>query len=208
MALVKYNNNSISAVTATAIPSGSLVPIKTLAASSSATLSFVHGTDGVVLDSTYPIYKFEFINIHSSGDYNTFRIQFSSDGGSSYGLTKTTTLFGAEHDEDNSGGTLAYETGQDLAQSTNYQRLADALGNDDDQSGSGELWLYNPSSTTFVKHFMSRFQYYGNDGEDLTADTYVAGYVNTTNVVNAVKFYLGTGTIDSGKIKLYGIKDS
>jgi len=202
MALLFANNNSLSEITElpSSISGGALNLISTQTASASASIEFTSG-----IDSTYDVYVFKFINIHSSGDYNTFRTQFSSDGGSSYGLTKTTTLFGAEHDEDDSGGTLAYETGQDLAQSTNYQRLADALGNDDDQSGSGELWLYNPSSTTFVKHFMSRFQYYGNDGEDLTADTYVAGYINTINAVNAVKFYLGAGTIDSGDIKLYGV---
>jgi hypothetical protein len=100
MALVKYNNNSISAVTSAAsIPSGALVPIKTLTASSSATLSFVHGTDGVVLDSTYPIYKFVFINCHPATDDVDFSFNLSTDSGSNYNVTKTTTFFAAGHND-------------------------------------------------------------------------------------------------------------
>ena len=155
MALVKYNNNSISAVTSTGLATGSLVPIKTLTASSSATLSFVHGTDGVVLDSTYPIYKFEFINIHPSASAS-FMFNISTDGGSNYNVIKTSTYFRAYHAENDSGAALAYNAPFDLAQSTAYQDLtADSLGTDNDMGVSGTLQLFNPSSTTFVKHFIS-----------------------------------------------------
>ena len=205
MALVKYNNNSISAVTATAIPSGSLVLIKTLTASASATLSFVHGTDGVVLDSTYPIYKFEFIDIHPSADAVEFKFNLSIDGGSNYNVTKTTTFFRATHLEDDTTA-FAYRTGNDLAQSTAFQMLLDGVGTDNDQSASGTFTLYNPSSTVFVKHFMSRSS--THQYESGVRDCFMAGYGNTTSAVNAVRFQMSSGNIDAGKIKLYGIKDS
>ena len=205
MALVKYNNNSISAVTATAIPSGSLVPIKTLTASSSATLSFVHGTDGVVLDSTYPIYKFEFINIHpATGSY--FEFNLSTDSGANYNVTKTSTFFNAVHNESDSVAILTYRTGDDLAQSTAYQHLRGGYtGNLSDECISGFLTLFNPSSTTYVKHFISRSN---NTESDYCADSFLAGYGNTTSAIDAIQFKFSSGNIDAGKIKLYGIKDS
>ena len=129
MALVKYNNNSISAVTSTGLATGSLVPIKTLTASSSATLSFVHGTDGVVLDSTYPIYKFEFINIHPATDDVNLQFNLSTDSGSNYNVTKTTTVFRAIHAENGSLAQLQYESTLDLAQSTSDQMISLQIGN-------------------------------------------------------------------------------
>ena len=208
MSLVKYNNNSISAVTSTGLATGSLVPIKTLTASSSATLSFVHGTDGVVLDSTYPIYKFEFINIHPATANTIFQFQTSTNGGSSYGVTYTNTVFLAYHKEDGSGSGLNYEAGRDQAQSTSFANLCNevARSGDADQSCTGFLELYNPSSTTFVKHCISRFMKDAGTAEMF--DQYQAGYMNTTTALNAIQFKFSSGNIDSGKIKLYGIKDS
>mgnify|MGYP003629170667 FL=1 len=205
MALVKYNNNSISAVTATAIPSGSLVHIKTLTASSSGTLSFVHGTDGVVLDSTYPIYKFEFINIHPSAGDNNFTVNFR-DGGTAYDATKTTTVFRAYHRENGAGNSLNYVTGIDLAQSTAFQTLAQTVDNDTDSSCVGSLTLFNPSSSVFVKHFISRMQEVAY--QTTTQEFYIAGYCNVTAAIDGVQFKMSSGNIDAGKIKLYGIKDS
>ena len=206
MSLVKYNNNSISAVTSTGLATGSLVPIKTLTASSSATLSFVHGTDGVVLDSTYPIYKFEFINMHPGTHDVLFMMNLSTDGGSNYNVAKTTTLFFATHGENGSGESLTYYGAKDLAQGTGYQTISLHPGAENDESCSGELWLYNPSSTTFAKHFMSTFNTYYHG--DKTYNTFCAGYGNTTSAVNAISFKMESGNIDAGKIKLYGIKDS
>jgi len=206
MALVKYNNNSISAVTSAAsIPSGAMTHIKTLTASSSSTLSFVNGSSDVVLDSTYPIYVFKFINIHPATDNKSLTFQTSTNGGSSYGVTLTSTFFYAYHKEDNSAAALSYDDSSDLAQSTSFQAIMN-LGNDNDQSGAGTLTIFNPSSTTFVKHYMSNTQYY-EDG-DRSFNTYTAGYFNTTSAINAVQFKMASGNIDAGKIKLYGIKDS
>ena len=151
MALVKYNNNSISAVTsASSIPVGALTHIKTLTASSSGTLSLVDGSDGVVLDSTYPIYKFEFINCHPATNGANFTFNLSSDTGSNYNVVKTTTDFRAYHRENDAQAVLSYDTSQDLAQSTAFQNISESVGNNADDSTSGELSIYNPSSTTFV----------------------------------------------------------
>jgi len=205
MALVKYNNNSISSITtAGQLASGSMVLIKEQTASASSTISFVDGSGGVVLDSTYPIYKFEFINISSNpGDQLVFN---GSDDDSShvYNITKTTTFFQAYHNEADTSSGLSYSTSRDLAQSTGFQDLIGTLGNASDESCSGEMWLFNPSSTTFVKHFMSRI----TDTNAGSQDEYVAGYFNTTADITAIQFKMNSGNIDSGTIKLYGIKDS
>ena len=207
MALVKYNNNSISAVTsAAAIPSGAMTLIKTLTASSSGTLSFVHGSNGVVLDSTYPIYQFEFINMHPANDGAEFQVNFR-DGGTAYDTVKTTTGFLAIHTENDGEAALNDRTASDqMAQNTGFVNLNLNLGNDNDQSLSGQLSLYNPASTVFVKHFMSTVQYSQNT--DGSINYFCAGYGNTQSAIDGVQFKMNSGNIDSGSIKLYGIKDS
>ena len=203
MALVKYNNNSISAVTAAAsIPSGSLVPIKTLTASSSATLSFVHGTDGVVLDSTYPIYKFEFINIHPGTNAAFFTFQANAAGGSGYNETITSTMFTAYHEEDGSDSGLAYVTSGDQANGTAFQQIARGTRNEADDNCSGYLHLFNPSSTTFVKHYMACANTVGTAESDVY---HTAGYFNTTSAIDEIQFKMSSGNIDAGDICLYGI---
>ena len=203
MALVKYNNNSLSSVTSAAgFPAGAMTLIKTLTASSSSTLSFVNGSSDVVLDDTYPVYMFKFINIHPASDGTHFRVGFR-DGGSSYDATVTTTFFRAGHAEADNETYLAYRTDSDLAQSTSPQRLGIFVGNDNDQCCSGELHLFNPSSTTFVKNFIARTSntYY----VDYHQDEFIAGYANVTAAIDAVQFKMSSGNIDSGTITLYGI---
>ncbi len=205
MALVKYNNNSISAVTSTGLATGSLVPIKTLTASSSSTLSFVHGTDGVVLDSTYPIYKFEFINIHPSADGAYLTFQTDTGTNTSYNQTVTSTFFFAQQVEVEDPA-LAYAASRDLAQSTSFQPISIGINNDNDSSYSGTLKIFSPSNSTFVKHFIVDANEVG-DG-DVSYRSLVAGYFNTTTALTRFQFKMSSGNIDSGKIKLYGIKDS
>ena len=205
MALVKYNNNSISSVTSAAsFPSGDGVLIKTLTASGSSTLSFVHGTSDVVLNNTYPIYFFKFINIHPSGN-NRFQVNFSADTGSNYNVSKTTTVWIAANNEAASDSTLTKQNSDDLSASTSFQDLM-AYGNqdsDDDHSLNGTLHLFNPSSTTFVKHFFA----HTNIMQDNTHSQFarVAGYCNTTSAINAVQFSVNSGNIDSGQILLFGL---
>jgi hypothetical protein len=211
MALVKYNNNSISAITAVAgLANGVMTLIKSQTASSSSTISFVHGSSDVVLDSTYPIYLFKFINIHPSNDQVAFQFNLSSDSGSNYNVTKTSsfiTIYHGESDASVGGGGIGYSTSHDLGQSTSSQQIiSNNQGNGSDESGSGELLIFNPSSTTFIKNYISNMTayYFG----DYTQQDLCGGYGNTTSAIDAVKFECSAGTVESGTIKLYGIKDS
>jgi hypothetical protein len=210
MALIKYNNNSLSAVTAaSSLPTGAMTLIKEQTASSSSTISFVHGTSDVVLDGTYPIYLFKFINCHPSGNQTDLTFNMSTDSGSNYNVTKTSTTFIATQSESGSSTAFEYNGGFDLAQSTGFQNLCVDTGHDNDESNSGELWLFGLSSTTYVKHFMSRFSSYNGYAVVAYADSFFgAGYGNTTSAVDAIQFKMDSGTIDAGTIKLYGIKDS
>jgi len=188
-----------------ALPSGAggaIVPIKTLTASSSGTLSFVNGSSDVVLDSTYRTYLFKFINIHPSGSNVHFTAGFR-DGGSSYDATKTTSHFQSIHNEADDDAEMGYQTGSDLAQSTAFQIIHEEVGNDNDSSTSGEMWLFNPSSTTYVKHFIAKTECSWRSNRASTH--FVAGYCNVTAAIDAVQFKFASGNIDSGTIKLYGI---
>ena len=200
MPLLYHNNNSISNVTSFAqVPSGSLTLLSTATASASSSISFTSG-----IDSTYDVYQFEFINIHANTDNQPFTFQTSTNGGSSYGVTLTSTSFLAYHNESDAGSGLFYAGGGDLSQSTSFQQLcfSDALGNNADENACGELYLYNPSSTTFVKHYTARFSH--NSQGDTSHDSFPAGYFNTTSAINAIQFKMSSGTID-GTIKMYGI---
>ena len=205
MALIKLNNQGVKNATAFGSISslGSMVFIKKLTASSSATLSFVDGSDGVVLDDTYKEYVFTFNNMHPASNSVILQFNLSTDSGSNYNVTKTSTYFRALHNEGGSSTNLVYQTSHDLAQSTSFQDLAQGIGNDNDQCTVGTLQLFNPSSDTFVKHFISRFNTY--EAADFSIDQYCAGYGNTTSVVNAVQFKMNSGNIDAGDICLYGI---
>ena len=181
---------------------GSLVLLSEQTASSSSSISFTSG-----INSTYPIYKFEFINIHNNTDNGGFNFQCSTDGGSNYNTTVTSTAFRAEHNEADNDTILGYrnDTNWDQAQGTAFQRLIDGTGNGADESGAGTLTIYNPANTTFVKHWMSNTTNY--HGANYVINYYFAGYFNTTSAINAVRFSTFSGNFD-GTIKLYGIKDS
>jgi hypothetical protein len=210
MAIIS-NAVTIADAGAFSVSLGSMVHIKTLTASASATLSFVHGTADVVLDSTYPIYKFEFINMHPATNNVGFTVNFR-DGGTAYDAVKTTTSFGAYHSESGSEASLGYQAGTDLAQSTANQTLNHyntVNANEADSSISGSLTLFNPSSTTFVKHFMSNVNSMNQESSSrYSVNSYIAGYNNVTAAIDGVQFSMSSGNIDAGKIKLYGIKDS
>ena len=203
MALVKYNNNSISAITtAGQLASGSMVLIKEQTASSSSTVSFVDGSSDVVLDSTYPIYKFEFINIHPS-TAEEFMFQGSTNTGSSYGVTITSSAFQGYHYESGGSQGVAYYTADDLAQSTSFASLGRYEGNDNDQNAGGYLTLFNPSSTTYVKHWLT--VYTETFASNYTNTTFTGGYFNTTSALTNIKFQYDSGNIDDGKILMFGI---
>ena len=197
------NGTTILDAGAFSLSLGSMTLIKTLTASSSANLSFVHGSASVVLDSTYPIYLFKYINVHPASDEVDFSVNFR-DGGSDYDATKTSSAFAANLDESGGNDSLFYWGSRDLAQSTGVQKLASAIGNGGDECASGELFLFNPSSSTFVKHYISTSN--GYHASNYTVNQYVGGYRNVTAAIDAVQFSMSSGNIDAGTIKLYGIK--
>ena len=207
MGLVKINDRGARSATAFgSVGTGSMTFIKKVTASSSATVSFVDGTSDVVLDDTYKEYLFTFKNIHPENDDMLFQFNMSVDAGSNYNVAKTTSFFEAFHVEDGTGGTLAYVPGRDIAQGTGFADLTQGIDNGNSADGCGTLYLFNPSSTTFVKHFLSECNIKGNDTK--CQSTYAGGYGNTTSAVDAIQFRHDSGTIDAGQIKLYGIKDS
>ena len=205
-AIIKYVNNSLASVDDVSGINDSMVLIKTLTASSSATLSFVDGTSDVVLDNTYPIYLFTFNNMHPATDGTEFQFQGNAAGGADYNETITSTHFDAYHGEDGTGATLAYMADFDQAQGTSFETISRDVGNDNDQATSGYLHLFNPSSTTFVKHFIANFSNIINN--DQAVNSIHSGYFNTTSAIDEIQFKYSSGNIDSGTIKLYGIKDS
>ena len=205
MAIIS-NGTTIADAGAFSASLGSMTHIKTLTASNSATLSFVDGASSVVFDDTYPIYKFEFINIHPANNEVHLQFNMSLDTGSNYNVTKTSSAFRAEHNENDGGTNLTYWSSQELKSGTGFIGLAANIGNDNDQCASGSMLLFNPSNTTFLKHFISRCNLVHNS--DITLQHYVAGYGNTTSAIDAIQFKINSGNIGSGQIKMYGIKDS
>ena len=203
MSIIKLNNRGVRSVTAFgSLTSGSMTFIKKLTASSSSTLSFVDGSSDVVLDNTYKEYLFTYKNMHRSTGTSFFQFDMSVDGGSNYNLQKTTTHFYTYHNEGGGGDTtVGYVDGWDKANGTGSQRLSNG-NNGNDESTSGYLRLFNPSSTTFVKHFMARSI---SNNSVYIEDNYTAGYANTTSAVDAIKFEFSSGNIDTGDICLYGI---
>ena len=205
MGLIKLNDRGVRSATAFgSVSGGSFTFIKKLTASASATLSFVDGASDVVLDDTYKEYLFTFKNIHPASDDALFTFNMSIDAGSNYNVAKTSSFFEALHNEDGTGGTLGYVAGRDIAQGTGFADLTQGIDNGNSADGCGTLYLFNPSSTTFVKHFLSEGNIKGNDTK--CQSTYAAGYGNTTSAVDAIQFKHDSGNIDSGDICLYGIK--
>ena len=192
-------NNSVTNITSIPNePADGITLISSQTASNSASISFTSG-----LTSTYKAYKFVFSNIHPRTDSVRFTFNLSTDSGSTYAVTKTTTAFAAYHDEADTATNLGYQTAFDLAQSTAFQRLSDNIGNGADESLSGSLQLFNPSSTTYVKHFIASTNTY--EAGNYSSNYYYAGYGNTTSACNAIQFKMDSGNID-GTIYLYGIK--
>jgi len=192
-------NNSIANVTAynASVATGGMKLISSQTASNSASLSFTTG-----IDSTYKEYQFWFIDIHPRTDGTKFTFQGSTDGGSNYNITLTSTAFGAYHYESDTGTGFDYDSLDDLAQSSSFQPLTNTNGNGADENNSGTLQLFNPSSTTYVKHWISNFSSYHQS--DLESIRHNAGYFNTTSAINAVQFKMASGNMD-GTILMYGI---
>jgi len=195
MALTKLNNKAVANVTSLPVALGDMVLVSSATASSSASIEFSLGN--------YKEYKFFFVNMHPANDGVNFTFNLSTDSGSNYNVTKTTTAFWSIHDEADTTTQLIYKTDRDLAQSTAFQPLDGQLDNANDASSSGTLTLFNPSSTTYVKHFISNCNNLG-DG-DYSIQNFVAGYANTISALTNIKFQMSSGNIDAGTILMYGL---
>ena len=201
MAIIS-NATTIADAGAFSVNLGSMVLIKTLTASSSGTLSFVNGASGVVLDNTYSTYIFKFINIHPATNNAHFTFQGSVDTGSNYNVAITSSAFSTEHNEADSSTDLSYQAGVDLAQGTGFQRITSSNSHSNDDNAAAILHLFEPSSTTFVKHFIIT----GNTvASAYTVGTHIGGYFNTTSAIDAIQFKMSSGNIDAGSISLYGV---
>ena len=187
---------------------GTWTAIKTLTSDGSdSDLTFVNGASDVVLDSTYPIYCFQLINIHPETNNVRLMMNGSDDTSShAYDITKISTYFRAYHLEDDSGQAVAYDADRDSAQASGVQQISMPASNDADANINGHMYLFSPSSTTFIKHFLIRINTSASSPN--TADSVIGGYFNTTAAITAIQFSFSSDEIQGGKIKLFGIKDS
>ena len=200
MSINVCNDRSMASITS--LPSGvsgsSLVLLSTQTASSSSTIDFTSD-----IDSTYKEYQFHFVDIHPGTNNVTFSFQVDTGTNTNYNITTTSTFFRASHNEDDSGTALQYRTSDDQGQGTGFNKLCQTVGNDNDQSCTGILHLFDPSSTTFIKHFIATTN--GCHEGDITREVFTAGYFNTTTALTRVRFKFDSGNIDSGTIKMYGV---
>ena len=201
MSINVCNDRSMASITS--LPSGvsgsSLVLLSTQTASSSSTIDFTSD-----IDSTYKEYQFHFVDIHPGTNNVTFSFQVDTGTNTNYNITTTSTFFRASHNEDDSGTALQYRTSDDQGQGTGFNKLCQTVGNDNDQSCTGILHLFDPSSTTFIKHFIATTN--GCHEGDITREVFTAGYFNTTTALTRVRFKFDSGNIDAGTIKMYGVK--
>ena len=200
MSINVCNDRSMASITS--LPSGvsgsSLVLISEQTASSSATIDFTSG-----IDSTYKEYIIKFINAHPATDNTDFQFQVDTGTNTNYNITCTTTAFRAYHGENGSSGVVEYHTGSDQAQGTDFNRIIPSVVNGNDECVSGTLQIFDPSNTTFVKHFMLRANGYHNT--EISWQRFGAGYFNTTTAITRVRFKFASGNVDSGTFKLYGV---
>ena len=179
------------------IATGAMTLLSTTTASSSSTVSITSG-----INSTYDSYIIKVIDIHPSTTQD-FRFQVNAAGASGFNETITSSHFRAFQNEAGNTTSLAYSASHDLAQGTGAQILFNGVGADNDQSASGTLQLFDPSNTTFVKHWIWHGTQYQQS--DYNIVHYAAGYINTTTAIDEIQFTPSTGNIASGTFKLYGI---
>ena len=204
MTVVSNGTNLINNGTLdSAVPTGKMILIKTLTASSDGTLDFVNGASSVVFDNTYDSYVFKFINIHPATDTTQFAFQVDTGTNTSYNQQITSTFFRSIHSEADDYAVVQYKTEQDQNKGTAFQKICINVGNANDESCAGTLEIFNPSSSTFYKHFIAHTNTYR--GEDQCETGFLAGFVNTTTALTRIRFKMYSGNIDAGLIKMYGI---
>ena len=200
MPLTKLNNKAVANITSLPVALGDMVLVSSATASSSASIEFTLGD--------YKEYKFFFVNIHPQNDQIDFQMNFSTDSGSNYNVTKTTTAFRAFHNELGNDTNFSYHTGEDLAQGTGFQSIAYEMDNANDMAIGGVMSVFNPSSTTYVKHFICQTSSNLDGGASFgiyNLNFFTAGYANTTSALTNIKFQMSSGNIDAGTILMYGL---
>ena len=194
---IRFNSSANGLETASA--GGNLVKIASTTASSSSSISFTSG-----LTSTHKEYIFFFNNMHPATDNISFQFNGTDDTSShSFDITKTTTAFQAYHSESDAEASLGYRGNDDVAQGTGYHTLMNQVSNDADANIAGYLHLFEPSNTTFVKHFLARIS--GNNEDNHAQDGFSGGYFNTTAAITGLDFKFSSGNVDAGTITLYGV---
>ena len=154
------------------------------------------------IDSTYKLYIFKWYDVNPVTDNTHFSFQVNASGQSGYNEVMTTTAFRSYHAEDDGSNALEYEAGHDQAQGTSFQVLGINMGNGGDESCAGELHLFNPSNTTYVKHFYGRSNAHWHN--DVSGEWHTAGYINVTAAITGVQFKMTSGNMDA-VIKMYGV---
>ena len=172
-----------------------------LASSTGSGVSEIEFTSGIT--STYGEYIFRFYNINPDTDGAHWSFQVNASGQSGYNETITSTFFRAYNFENDAARALDYDTGGDQAQGTAVQNLYRSAGNAADKSVVGELHLFNPASTTYVKHFYAITN--GCQDGAVTQNEFAAGYINVTAAITNVQFTFDSGDFD-GTIKMWGVK--
>ena len=202
MSIIRLKNNALDNLTSFegSASLGDMVLVSSATASSSASIEFSLGS--------YKEYKFFFVNMHPQNNAVYFEFNLSTDNGSNYNVVKTTTSFEAYHNESDAATNLRYATANDLAQSTSNQRLTElipSLSGENDMCASGYLHLFNPSSSIYVKHFLSSVQANIDGSSIYSWISHNAGYANTTSALTNIKFQMSSGNIDDGKILMFGL---
>ena len=178
------------------VPTGSMTLLSTATANNSSTITFNSG-----INSTYKEYIVKWINVHPNTNDQQLTVNFR-DGSTAYDATKTSSAFRVGHAEDGSATEIGYQTGQDLAQGTGAQSIH-YTANQNEASSSGMLHLFDPSSTTFIKHYII---VNSSDRNGQCEQQYIAGYCNVTAAIDGIQLATNENTIQTGTFKLYGIK--
>jgi len=199
--IIAQNSGRHTGLVKAAAAGGEWTLLQTITSSGSdATISFTSG-----IDSTYDEYCFMLVSMHVETDDDSIKFNGSIDGGSNYNVSKTTTFFDAYHKEDGSAAAMGYRVAEDKANDTTAMAVMRNLGDDADAGSSGYLYLFAPSSTTFVKHFISVGSVAGSSGLEYLTHNFMSGYFNTASAIDAIQFTASNDEIQGGSISLYGI---
>ena len=172
--------------------------LTTNTSSNSATSDFTSS-----IDSTYKLYIFKFYNVEPVTDDVTFSFQGNASSQSGYNETITSAFFRSYNYESGGTATLAYQATQDQAQGTAFQTIQEGVGSDGDESIAGELFLFNPTNTTYAKHFYVTSQQ--NHAGEWSQQGFASGYFNVTAAITNIQFKFSSGNINAGTIKMYGV---